>query len=123
MHHFVLLRNSFFIHFLAQNSRFLILADRAQLPNLGSRAMKLGLERSLGTRFWRWKAPSMGSFFAAPFTRLPKELQPYEKPPRARCEHSLAELSSLRERLAAGVKEFRKGQGQRHRIPTVLSIR
>jgi hypothetical protein len=33
------------LHFLAQNSRFLILADRMQLPNLGTRAMKLCLRR------------------------------------------------------------------------------
>lgn len=31
--------------FLAQNSRFLILADRTQFPNLGTRAMKLCLDR------------------------------------------------------------------------------
>src|SRR5437879_8139213 len=31
--------------FLAQNSRFLVLADRAQFPNLGSRAMTLCLAR------------------------------------------------------------------------------
>jgi hypothetical protein len=33
------------LHFLAQNSRFLILADRTQFPNLGTRAMKLCLDR------------------------------------------------------------------------------
>jgi hypothetical protein len=32
-------------HFLAQNSRFVILADRTQLPNLGTRALKLCLDR------------------------------------------------------------------------------
>jgi hypothetical protein len=31
--------------FVAQNSRFLILGDRTQFPNLGTRAMKLCLER------------------------------------------------------------------------------
>ena len=33
------------LHFLAQNSRFLILADRTQFPNLGTRSMKLCLDR------------------------------------------------------------------------------
>jgi len=33
------------LHFIAQNSRFLILADRGRFPNLGTRAMKLCLER------------------------------------------------------------------------------
>src|SRR4029077_19745023 len=33
------------LSFLAQNSRFLILADRTQFPNLGTRAMKLCLDR------------------------------------------------------------------------------
>ncbi len=33
------------LHFIAQNSRFLILADRGHFPNLGTRAMKLCLER------------------------------------------------------------------------------
>lgn len=33
------------LHLLAQNSRFVILADRAELPNLGTRAMKLCLDR------------------------------------------------------------------------------
>jgi hypothetical protein len=164
------------LHFVAQNSRFLILADRTQLPNLGTRAMKLSLERlsadwqakyghpilavesfvdgqlfrgtlykasnwtMLGPtagfgrvsedfyvahhrpkQLWvRWLHPQGQEWLCAP--RLPEELQPYEKPPQGRCEHSPTELGSLRERLAAGVKEFRKGQGKRHRIPTVLSI-
>jgi hypothetical protein len=33
------------LHFLAQNSRFLILADRTQFPSLGTRAMRLCLDR------------------------------------------------------------------------------
>jgi hypothetical protein len=33
------------LHFLAQNSRFLILADRTQFPNLGTRVLKLCLDR------------------------------------------------------------------------------
>lgn len=33
------------LHFMAQNSRFAILADRQQFPNLGTRAMKLNLDR------------------------------------------------------------------------------
>ena len=33
------------LHFMAQNSRFLILADRSRFPNLGTRAMKLCLDR------------------------------------------------------------------------------
>src|SRR5437870_4058526 len=33
------------LHFIAQNSRFLILADRGRYPNLGTRAMKLCVER------------------------------------------------------------------------------
>jgi hypothetical protein len=164
------------LHFLAQNSRFLILADRAQLPNLGTRAMKLCLERLSadwqaqhghpilvlesfvdgqlfrGTIYkasnWTMLGPTAGfgrvaeDFYVAhdrpkqlwvrllyPQARewlcaesLPGELQPYEKPQRVRCEHSLEQLGSLRDRWTAGVKEFRKGQGKRHRIPTVLSI-
>ena len=164
------------LHFLAQNSRFLILADRMALPNLGTRAMKLCLERLSadwqaqhghpilalesfvdgqlfrGTIYkasnWTMLGPTAGfgrvaeDFYVAhdrpkqlwvrllhpqarewlSAERLPVELQPYEKPQRARCEHALEQLGSLRERFAAGVKEFRKGQGKRHRIPTVLSI-
>jgi Domain of unknown function (DUF4338)/DDE_Tnp_1-associated len=33
------------LHFMAQNSRFAILADRGRFPNLGTRAMKLCVER------------------------------------------------------------------------------
>jgi hypothetical protein len=33
------------LHFLAQNSRFVILADRTRYPNLGTRSMKLCLDR------------------------------------------------------------------------------
>src|SRR5439155_20159832 len=33
------------LHFVAQNSRFVILAERGRFPNLGTRAMKLCLER------------------------------------------------------------------------------
>ena len=33
------------LHFLAQNSRFVILADRTRFPNLGTRAMKLCLDQ------------------------------------------------------------------------------
>ena len=33
------------LHFLAQNSRFVILAERTQFPNLGTRAMRLCLDR------------------------------------------------------------------------------
>ena len=33
------------LHFIAQNSRFTILADRGRFPNLGTRAMKLCVER------------------------------------------------------------------------------
>ncbi len=33
------------LHFVAQNSRFVILAERRRYPNLGTRAMKLCLER------------------------------------------------------------------------------
>ena len=39
----------------------------------------------------------------------------------ARCELAAGPLGSLRERFAH-VTEFRKGQGKRHRLPTVLAI-
>ena len=35
------------LHFVAQNSRFCLLIDRGQLPNLATRAMKLCLDRRL----------------------------------------------------------------------------
>ena len=38
-----------------------------------------------------------------------------------RCELAAGPLGSLRERFAH-VTEFRKGQGKRHRLPTVLAI-
>lgn len=161
--------------FVAQNSRFLILADRAQLPNLGTRALKLCLERLSadwllqhghpilalesfvdgqlfrGTIYkasnWRMLGPTAGfgrvaeDFYVAherpkqlwvrelhPQARgwlcaqsLPEPLRVYEQPPSCRCEHSPDQLASLRERFA-GVSEFRKGQGKRHKISTVLSI-
>ena len=52
---------------------------------------------------------------------LPAALRGYEKALPCRCEHQPEQLASLRERFAA-VAEFRKGQGKRHRIATVLSI-
>jgi hypothetical protein len=52
---------------------------------------------------------------------MPERLELYEKPLQKRCEFSPNPLASLRERFAA-VAEFRKGQGKRHRIPTVLAI-
>jgi uncharacterized protein DUF4338/DDE family transposase len=161
--------------FLAQNSRFLILADRAQLPNLGTRAMKLCLERLCadwleqhahpilavesfvdgqlfrGTIYkasnWMMLGPTAGfgrvaeDFYVAhdrpkqlwvrelhPQARswlcaekLAEELRVYEKPLTCRCEHRPEQLGSLRERFAQ-VTEFRKGQGKRHRLATVLSI-
>jgi hypothetical protein len=164
------------LHFFAQNSRFLILVDRTQMPNLGTRAMGLCLarlsqdwqqqhghpllavesfvDRQLfrGTIYkasnWTMLGPTAGfgrvaeDFYVAhhrpkqlwvrllePQARqwlsgpsLPEQLQRYEKPLRSRCQHTPEQLSSLRERFAAGVTEFRKGQGKRHRIATVLSI-
>jgi len=161
--------------FLAQNSRFLILADRAQFPNLGTRAMKLCLERLCadwleqhghpiltlesfvdgqlfrGTIYkaanWLKLGPTAGfgrvaeDFYVAhdrpkqlwvrelhPQARqwlcaetLPDSLRVYEQSPPCRCEQGPDQLASLRERLAQ-VSEFRKGQGKRHRLGTVLSI-
>jgi len=163
------------LHFVAQNSRFVILADRTQLPNLGTRAMKLCLERLSqdwlaqhghpilavesfvdaqifrGTIYkasnWTMLGPTAGygrvaEDFYVPHERpkqlwvralhprarewlsaesLPEDLQGYEKPVRLRCELEISQLSSLRERFAQ-VPEFRKGQGKRHRIATVLAI-
>jgi hypothetical protein len=163
------------LHFLAQNSRFVILADRTELPNLGTRAMKLCLDQLSedwlaqhghpilavesfvdaqlfrGTLYkasnWTMLGPTAGfgrvaeDFYVLherpkqlwvrvlePRARewlsaesLPQELQAYEKPLRTRCEFELWQLGSLRERLAQ-VTEFRKGQGKRHRIATVLAI-
>jgi hypothetical protein len=161
--------------FVAQNSRFLILGDRTQFPNLGTRAMKLCLERLSddwleryqhpilavesfvdgqlfrGTIYkasnWTMLGPTAGfgrvaeDFYVAhdrpkqlwvqqlhPQTRqwlcaetLPDALRIYEKPLPCRCEAGPDQLASLRERFAQ-VTEFRKGQGKRHRIATVLSI-
>jgi len=163
------------LHFIAQNSRFLILADRGRFPNLGTRAMKLCLERLSqdwqvehghpilalesfvdgqlfrGTIYkaanWTMLGATAGygraaEDFYVPHERpkqlwvrvleaqakewlsgesLPAELARYEKPVRTRCEFSPGPLASLRERFAE-VAEFRKGQGKRHRIPTVLAI-
>jgi hypothetical protein len=161
--------------FVAQNNRFLILVDRTQFPNLGTRAMKLCLERLSadwlehyqhpilavesfvdaqlfrGTIYkasnWTMLGPTAGfgrvaeDFYVAhdrpkqlwvqplhPQARewlcaqsLPESLRVYEQPLPCRCEQSSDQLASLRERLAQ-VSEFRKGQGKRHRIATVLSI-
>jgi hypothetical protein len=163
------------LDFVAQNSRFVILADRTQLPNLGTRAMKLGLERLSedwlaqhghpilavesfvdgqlfrGTLYkasnWTRLGPTAGfgrvaeDFYVAherpkqlwvrelhPQARawlsaqsLPESLQCYEKALAPRCTFAPAQLGSLREGLAQ-VTEFRKGQGKRHRLATVLSI-
>ena len=163
------------LHLVAQNSRFLILADRTQFPNLGTRAMKLCLDRlsadwqarhghpilalesfvdrqlfrgtiykasnwtMLGTtagfgrvaedfyvphqrpkQLWvRALDPQACEWLSA--AQLPAPLHAYEKPPPARCDLAAGRLGSLRERFAQ-VTEFRKGQGRRHRIPTVLAI-
>lgn len=163
------------LHLVAQNSRFLILTDRTQFPNLGTRAMKLCLDRlsedwqvqhghpilalesfvdgqlfrgtiykasnwtMLGPtagfgrvaedfyvlhgrpkQLWvRALAPQAGEWLSAP--ELPAALQSYERPTQARCELAPPQLSSLRERFAQ-VTEFRKGQGKRHRIATVLAM-
>mgnify|MGYP001222806708 CR=1 FL=1 len=163
------------LHLIAQNSRFLILADRGRFPNLGTRALKLCLERLSGD----WQAehghPLLavesfvdGQLFrgtiykAANWTllgatagygrvaedfyvaherpkqlwvraleararswlgaeQMPEALQGYEKPIQKRCALSPEPLASLRERFAQ-VTEFRKGQGKRHRLSTVLAI-
>jgi hypothetical protein len=163
------------LHFVAQNSRFVILADRGRYPNLGTRAMKLCVERLSrdwqqqhghpllalesfvdgqlfrGTIYkaanWTLLGATAGygrvaedfyvaherpkqlwvrtletearSWLAA--EQLPQRLQGYEKPLQKRCELSPGPLASLREGFAQ-VTEFRKGQGKRHRIPTVLAI-
>jgi hypothetical protein len=163
------------LHFLAQNSRFVILADRTRYPNLGTRSMKLCLDRLSadwqaqhghplvavesfvdgqlfrGTLYkasnWMMLGPTAGfgrvaedfyvlharpkqlwvrllqpqarAWLGAP--QLPAPLQAYEKALPARCDLPLGQLGSLRARFAA-VSEFRKGQGKRHRIPTVLAI-
>jgi hypothetical protein len=163
------------LHFLAQNSRFVILADRTQFPNLGTRAMKLcldGLSEDWqvqhghpilavesfvdgqlfrGTIYkasnWMMLGATAGfgrvaEDFYVPHQRpkqlwvralhpqarewlsageVPAPLQAYEKPLRARCHLVPGQLDSLREGFAQ-VSEFRKGQGKRHRIPTVLAI-
>jgi hypothetical protein len=163
------------LHFIAQNSRFLILADRGRFPNLGTRAMKLCLERLSqdwqaehghpllalesfvdgqlfrGTIYkaanWTLLGATAGyrrvaEDFYVPHERpkqlwvrvleaqarewlaaeqLPERLRPYEKPVRNACDFSPGPLASLREGFAE-VAEFRKGQGKRHHIPTVLAI-
>ncbi len=161
--------------FGAQNSRFLILVDRTQLPNLGSRSLSLCQQRLSddwlehhghpilflesfvdaqlfrGTVYkasnWLLLGPTAGFGRAAedfyvlherpkqlwvrelhPKTRqwlsapeLPTQLQEYAKPSTPKCSLSPSCLNSLRERFAA-VTEFRKGQGKRHRLATVLAI-
>jgi len=163
------------LHFVAQNSRFCILADRTQFPNLGTRAMRLCLERLSadwqsqhghpilvlesfvdgqlfrGTIYkasnWTMLGPTAGygrvaEDFYQPHDRpkqlwvrtlqpqarewlsapaLPPRLQAYERALQPRCELALSQIGSLRERFAA-VTEFRKGQGKRHRIATVLAV-
>lgn len=162
------------LHWVAQNSRFLILADRTQFPNLGTRAMKLCLDRlsedwqaQHGHRIlalesfvdsqlfrgpiykashWTILGPTAGfgrvaeDFHVRPqrpqqlwvralhpqarewlsAAELPAPLPAYEKPLPERCELESAQLGSLRERFVE-VTEFRKDQGKRHRIPTVLA--
>lgn len=163
------------LHFLAQNSRFVILADRTRYPNLGTRSMKLCLDQLSadwqaqhghplvalesfvdgqlfrGTLYkasnWTMLGPTAGfgrvaedfyvrharpkqlwvrllhpqarAWLAAP--QLPVPLQAYEKALPARCELPLGQLASLREHFTR-VSEFRKGQGKRHRVATVLAI-
>jgi hypothetical protein len=163
------------LHFLAQNSRFVILADRTRYPNLGTRSMKLCLDRLSadwqaqhghplvavesfvdgqlfrGTLYrasnWTMLGPTAGfgrvaedfyvrharpkqlwvrllqpqarAWLGAP--QLPAPLQAYEKALPARCELPLGQLASLREHFTR-VSEFRKGQGKRHRVATVLTI-
>src|SRR6266853_215256 len=163
------------LHFIAQNSRFTILADRGRFPNLGTRAMKLCVERLSqdwqqqhghpllalesfvdgqlfrGTIYkaanWTLLGATAGygrvaeDFYVAherpkqlwvrvleaqakewlSAESLPAALARYQKPIEKRCEFSPDPLASLRERFAE-VAEFRKGQGKRHRIPTVLAI-
>ena len=163
------------LHLVAQNSRFLILAERTELPNLGTCAMKLCLDRLSedwqaqhghpilavesfvdsqlvrGTLYkasnWTMLGPTSGfGRVAEDFyqrhqrpkqlwvralhpqavqwlsaAELPAPLQAYEKPLSARCDLTLVQLGSLRERFAS-VSEFRKGQGKRHRLGTVLAI-
>jgi hypothetical protein len=163
------------LHFMAQNSRFVILADRTQFPNLGTRGMRLCLDRLSedwqtqhghpilavesfvdghlfrGTIYkasnWTMLGPTAGfgrvaedfyvlhqrpkqlwvralqpqaaEWLSAP--ELPAALQGYEKPLQRRCDLAPPQLGSLRERFAQ-VTEFRKGQGKRHRLSTVLAI-
>ncbi len=163
------------LHFLAQNSRFAILADRRQFPNLGTRVMRLNLDRLSedwqaqhghpivavesfvdgqlfrGTLYkasnWTLLGPTAGfgrvaeDFYVAherpkqlwvrglhPQARpwlsgesLPASLPPYQTVAAPRCPWASEQLGSLRERFAH-VTEFRKGQGKRHRIATVLAI-
>lgn len=160
---------------LAQNSRFCILAERTQLPNLGTRALSLCLQRLsqdwlqqhghpilvvesfvdsqifrgtvykasnwllLGCtagfgrvaedfyvaherpkQLWVRKLhPQARQWLSAP--ELPAHLEPYEKQLAPRCPLPVPTLSSLYERFAQ-LSEFRKGQGKRHRLATVLAI-
>jgi len=163
------------LHFLAQNSRFVILADRTRYPHLGTRSMKLCLDRLSadwqaqhghplvavesfvdgqlfrGTLYkasnWMMLGPTAGlgrvaedfyvrharpkqlwvrllqpqaqGWLCAP--QLPASLRVYEKALPARCDLTPGPLASLRKRLTQ-VSEFRKGQGKRHRMATVLAI-
>jgi len=63
--------------------------------------------------------PQAQEWLSAP--ELPEALKPYERPLRARCDLAPPQLASLRERFAE-VTEFRKGQGKRHRVATILAI-
>ena len=163
------------LHFLVQNSRFVILADRTRYPNLGTRSMKLCLDRLSadwqarhghplvavesfvdgqlfrGTLYkasnWTLLGPTAGfgrvaedfyvrharpkqlwvrllqpqarAWLCAP--QLPASLGVYEKALPARCDLTPGPLASLRERFTQ-VSEFRKGQGKRYRMATVLAI-
>jgi hypothetical protein len=63
--------------------------------------------------------PQAREWLSAP--ELPAPLQAYQKPLSVRCEFNVEQLGSLRQRYAQ-VTEFRKGQGKRHRLATVLAI-
>jgi len=63
--------------------------------------------------------PQAREWLCAP--QLPTALQAYEKALSARCDLAPGQLAPLREHFTQ-VSGFRKGQGKRHRVATVLAM-
>ena len=164
------------LHLFAQNSRFAILAERSQWPNLASRALALvcqrlsadwqqayghpilAVESFVDSQLFRGTAykasnwtllgktdgfkrvaedfyvrhdrpkqlwvktlePDARGILSA--ATLPEPWRPYEKELPVECGISSEHLPSLWEDFRVGLTDPRKGQGKRHRLPTIYSI-